>query len=108
MNDTTIALRALMNLILRDLDLRHKSVSYEYNEIFNEVTAVSGKYKIHAGFGEHLDRIAELTVSTDKKVFKTLRNVPFHYALDNVALKAQMMEYDIDNYVTQREMESML
>lgn len=87
-----IKLQTLINIILRDLGLRHNSVEYQYNTIFDEVVAISGIVKLKVQFGDNLDTINEflLSNSVTNDTIYVKSHVSFSDILNNQDIKYEL------------------
>lgn len=94
-----IQLQTLINIILRDLGLRHMSVEYECNLKLDTVCAISNDKKVTVRFGDNLDTIEYMMITAgDNNVLLYEKyNMQFADVLCNKNIKHAIMVYDYDS-----------
>ena len=94
-----VQLQTLINIILRDLGLRHKSVEYEYNLKLDTVCAISNDKQVTVRFGDNLDIIEYMMVTAgdDNILLYEKYNMQFADVLCNKNIKHAIMVYDYDS-----------
>ena len=90
--------KTLINIILRDLGLRHKSVEYECNLKLDTICAISNDKQVTVRFGDNLDIIEYIMITAgDNNVLLYEKyNRQFADVLDNKDIKHALMAYDFD------------
>lgn len=91
-----VQLQALINIILRDLGLRHKAVEYEYIAKLDTVCAISNCKHVTVRFGDNLDTIEHIMVAVGSDVIYEKYNVQFADVLANKNIEESIMMYDYD------------
>lgn len=91
-----IQLQTLINIILRDLGLRHKSVEYDYIAKLDTVCAISNDKHVTVRFGDNLDTIEHIMIIASGGVIYEKYNVQFANVLDNLNMKHAIMAHDCD------------
>lgn len=91
-----VQLQTLINIILRDLGLRHKAVEYEYIAKLDTVCAISNGKHVTVRFGDNLDTIEHIMVTAERDVIYEKYNVQFADVLCNKNIKHAIMVYDYD------------
>lgn len=90
-----VQLQTLINIILRDLGLRHKSVEYECNLKLDTICAISNDKQVTVRFGDNLDTIEYIMITADDSILLYEKyNMQFADVLDNKDIKHALMAYD--------------
>ena len=93
-----VQLQTLINIVLRDLGLRHKSVEYECNLKLDTICAISNDKQVTVRFGDNLDTIEYMMITAGDDIILLYEkyNMQFADVLDNKDIKHALMAYDFD------------
>lgn len=93
-----VQLQTLINIILRDLGLRHKSVEYECITKLDTICAISNDKQVTVRFGDNLDTIEHIMIiaSLPGALLYEKYNIQFADVLGNKDIKHALMAHDFN------------